>query len=175
MVTEAVGTPAARRSAPARTGLWSWVTTVDHKRIGALYLITTLFFFVSGGLMALAMRIQLEHSSNQVISADSYDRIFTMHGTTMIFLFVVPVMAAFGNYMVPLMIGARDMAFPRLNAASLWLLILGGLVMYTGFVWAPPTPAGPATRRSPSSRPATGSTSGSSASTWSRSAPSSGP
>ena len=73
--------------------------------------------------------------NNQVISADAYDRIFTMHGTTMVFLFVVPVMAAFGNYMVPLMIGARDMAFPRLNAASLWLLILGGLVMYLGFLW----------------------------------------
>src|SRR5580765_6576832 len=135
MVTEAVASPAAGRSAPARTGFWSWVTTVDHKRIGALYLITTLFFFVTGGLMALAMRLQLEHSSNQVIAADAYDRIFTMHGTTMVFLFVLPVMAAFGNYMVPLMIGARDMAFPRLNAASLWLLILGGLVMYLGFVF----------------------------------------
>src|SRR5689334_1571735 len=130
MVTEAVATPAASRPAPERTGLWSWVTTVDHKRIGIMYLITTLFFFVAGGLMALAMRLQLEHSSNQVVSADAYDRLFTMHGTTMIFLFVVPIMAAFGNYLVPLMIGARDMAFPRLNAASLWLLILGGLVMY---------------------------------------------
>src|SRR6266536_3267272 len=117
MVSEAVAAPAARR-APSRTGFWSWVTTVDHKRIGALYLITTLFFFVTGGLMALAMRLQLEHSNNQVVSADAYDRLFTMHGTTMIFLFVVPIAAAFGNYMVPLMIGARDMAFPRLNAAS---------------------------------------------------------
>src|SRR6185436_13552484 len=135
MVTEAVASPAAGRAAPARTGFWSWVTTVDHKRIGALYLITTLFFFVTGGLMALAMRLQLEHSSNQVISADSYDRIFTMHGTTMVFLFVVPVMAAFGNYIVPLQIGARDMAFPKLNAASLWLLVFGGLAMYSSFLF----------------------------------------
>ena len=173
MVTEAVASPAAARHAPARSGFWSWVTTVDHKRIGALYLIMTLFFFVTGGLMALAMRIQLEHANNQVISADAYDRIFTMHGTTMVFLFVVPVMAAFGNYMVPLMIGARDMAFPRLNAASLWLLILGGLVMYSGFVWGGGRRRrglDRPTRRSRCSRPGTGSTSGSSASTSSPSA-----
>jgi cytochrome c oxidase subunit I len=134
MVTEA--TPAAPPVAvrPA-TGLWSWVTTVDHKRIGILYLFTTFFFFAVGGLMALVIRLQLEHANNQVVSAESYDRLFTMHGTTMIFLFVVPVMAAFGNYLVPLQIGARDMAFPRLNAASYWLLLFGGLVMYSSFVW----------------------------------------
>src|SRR5919198_4992257 len=134
MVSEAITAPGARQ-AQARTGFWSWVTTVDHKRIGVLYLVATLFFFVAGGLIALAMRLQLEHSNNQVVSADAYNRIFTMPGTTMVFLFVVPVMAAFGNYLVPLMIGARDMAFPRLNAASLWLLIFGGLLLYLGFIW----------------------------------------
>src|SRR6266581_4064872 len=113
MVSEAVSRPVAAGHAPAASGFRSWIATVDHKRIGVLYLVTTLFFFVAGGLMALAMRIQLEHSSNQVVSPDSYDRLFTMHGTTMVFLFVVPIMAAFGNYLVPLMIGARDMAFPR--------------------------------------------------------------
>jgi len=111
------------------------VTTVDHKRIGIMYLYTTFFFFAVGGLMALAIRLQLEHANNQVVSAESYDRLFTMHGTTMIFLFVIPVMAAFGNYLVPLQIGARDMAFPRLNAASYWLVLFGGIVMYSSFLW----------------------------------------
>jgi cytochrome c oxidase subunit 1 len=111
------------------------VTTVDHKRIGIMYLFTTFFFFAAGGLMALVIRLQLEHANNQVVSAEAYDQLFTMHGTTMIFLFVVPVMAGFGNYLVPLQIGARDMAFPKLNAASFWLLLAGGLVMYSSFVW----------------------------------------
>ena len=106
MATEAHTAPHAAPTRPA-TGAWSWVTTVDHKRIGILYLYTTFFFFAVGGLMALAIRLQLEHANNQVVSAESYDRLFTMHGTTMIFLFVVPVMAAFGNYLVPLQIGAR--------------------------------------------------------------------
>jgi cytochrome c oxidase subunit 1 len=134
MVTEAAPVAPPAAAAPA-TGPWSWVTTVDHKRIGILYLYTTFFFFAVGGLMALVIRLQLEHANNQVVSAEAYDRLFTMHGTTMIFLFVVPVMAGFGNYLVPLQIGARDMAFPRLNAASFWLLLFGGLVMYSSFVW----------------------------------------
>jgi cytochrome c oxidase subunit I len=132
MVTEAV--PHKGTARPA-SGFWSWVTTVDHKRIGIMYLYATFFFFAAGGLMALAIRLQLEHANNQVVSAEAYDQLFTMHGTTMIFLFVVPVMAAFGNYLVPLQIGARDMAFPRLNAASLWLLLFGGIVMYSSFLW----------------------------------------
>jgi cytochrome c oxidase subunit I len=116
-------------------GLRSWLVTVDHKRIGIMYLITTLFFFLTGGLMALVIRLQLETSNGTVVSADKYDQIFTMHGTTMIFLFVVPVMAAFGNYIVPLQIGARDMAFPKLNAASFWLLLFGGITMYSSFLF----------------------------------------
>jgi cytochrome c oxidase subunit 1 len=137
MVTEAdaPSIPARPAPAPRPTGLWSWVTTVDHKRIGIMYLFTTFFFFAAGGLMALVIRLQLEHANNQVVSAEAYDQLFTMHGTTMIFLFVVPVMAGFGNYLVPLQIGARDMAFPKLNAASFWLLLAGGLVMYSSFVW----------------------------------------
>jgi cytochrome c oxidase subunit I len=132
MVTEAHPAPI---SAPRPTGLWSWVTTVDHKRIGIMYLFTTFFFFAAGGLMALVIRLQLEHANNTVVSAEQYNQLFTMHGTTMIFLFVVPVMAGFGNYLVPLQIGARDMAFPKLNAASFWLLLAGGIVMYSSFVW----------------------------------------
>jgi cytochrome c oxidase subunit 1 len=120
----------------------SWLTTVDHKRIGILYLITTLFFFLVGGLMALVMRLQLETSNGSVVSAERYDQLFTMHGTTMIFLFVVPIMAAFGNYMVPLQIGARDMAFPRLNAASYWLLLFGGISLYASFLFGAGPDAG---------------------------------
>jgi cytochrome c oxidase subunit I len=127
--------PAHPAPAPRPSGIWSWVTTVDHKRIGILYLFTTFFFFAAGGLMALVIRLQLEHANNQVVSPQAYNQLFTMHGTTMIFLFVVPVMAGFGNYLVPLQIGARDMAFPKLNAASYWLLLAGGIVMYSSFVW----------------------------------------
>jgi len=137
MVTEPQAPPIPAHPAPAPrpSGIWSWVTTVDHKRIGILYLFTTFFFFAAGGLMALVIRLQLEHANNQVVSPQAYNQLFTMHGTTMIFLFVVPVMAGFGNYLVPLQIGARDMAFPKLNAASYWLLLAGGIVMYSSFVW----------------------------------------
>jgi cytochrome c oxidase subunit I len=100
-----------------------------------MYLVTTFFFFLIGGVFALVLRLQLEHANNTLISAENYNQIMTMHGTTMIFLFVVPVMAGFGNYLVPLQIGARDMAFPRLNALSFWLLLFGGLVLYSGFLW----------------------------------------
>jgi cytochrome c oxidase subunit I len=127
--------PAPPTVSPTGVGLRSWLTTVDHKRIGIMYLVTTLFFFLTGGLMALVIRLQLETSNGTVVTPERYDQIFTMHGTTMIFLFVVPVMAAFGNYIVPLQIGARDMAFPRLNAASFWLLLFGGIVMYSSFLF----------------------------------------
>ena len=100
-----------------------------------MYLLLTAFFFLVGGLLALAIRIQLESSSGTALSPERYDQVFTMHGTTMIFLFVVPIMAAFGNYIVPLQIGARDMAFPRLNAASFWLLLFGGLLLYSSFLF----------------------------------------
>jgi cytochrome c oxidase subunit I len=111
----------------------SWVTTVDHKRIGVLYLVTAFGFFLAAGVMALLMRAQLSQADNHLLTRDSYNELFTIHGTTMIFLFVVPMLAGFGNFLVPLMLGARDMAFPRLNAASYWLFLLGGLVLLGSF------------------------------------------
>jgi cytochrome c oxidase subunit 1 len=110
-----------------------WVTTVDHKRIGVLYLVTSFGFFLAAGVMALLMRAQLSQADNHFITRDSYDELFTIHGTAMVFLFVVPILAGFGNFIVPLMLGARDMAFPRLNAASYWLFLLGGLVILGSF------------------------------------------
>ncbi|MEK7786466.1 MAG: cytochrome c oxidase subunit I, partial [Chloroflexota bacterium] len=120
-------------SQPA-TGPLSWITTVDHKRIGILYLYTTFFFFIVGGLEALIVRTQLAWSNMKFISADVYNQVFTMHGTTMIFLFVIPILAGFGNYFVPLLIGARDMAFPKLNMLSYWLLLFGGIVLNSSFL-----------------------------------------
>jgi len=115
-------------------GVLGWLTTVDHKKIGIMYLYTTFFFFLIGGIMALLIRIQLAEPQNKFITPEQYNQIFTMHGTTMIFLWIIPVWAGFGNYMVPLMIGARDMAFPRINALSFWLIPLGGMTMYAGFL-----------------------------------------
>ncbi len=136
MITEAPPPPQVAASPPeTNNGLVAWLTTVDHKRIGILYLLTTFVFFLIGGILALVIRLQLEHTNNTLVSAEAYNQVMTMHGTTMIFLFVVPVMAGFGNYLVPLQIGARDMAFPRLNALSFWLLLFGAVVLYTGFVW----------------------------------------
>jgi cytochrome c oxidase subunit 1 len=111
----------------------SWVTTTDHKRIGILYIATSLAFFIAGGLIALVMRAQLASSDADVVSGQTYSELFTMHGTTMIFLVVVPVWAGFANYLVPLMIGARDMAFPKLNAFSYWMFLLGGIVLYSSW------------------------------------------
>src|SRR3954469_4619039 len=111
----------------------SWLVTVDHKRIGILYICTAVFFFFAGGVMALLMRAQLATPNETFLTRQRYDQVMTMHGTTMIFLVVVPILAGFGNYLVPLMIGARDMAFPRLNALSYWLYALGGVVLYLSF------------------------------------------
>jgi cytochrome c oxidase subunit I len=120
---------------PAAThGLASWLTTVDHKRIGVLYGLTAFFFFLVGGVEALILRIQLATPNNAFIDAETYDQLFTMHGTTMIFLVVMPLSSAFFNYMIPLMIGARDVAFPRLNAFSYWTFLLGGLFLTSSFV-----------------------------------------
>jgi cytochrome c oxidase subunit 1 len=112
----------------------SWLTTLDHKRIGILYIVTAFGFFFAAGLMALLMRAQLAQADQEFITQNSYNQLFTVHGTMMIFLFVVPILAGFGNYLVPLMIGARDMAFPRLNAMSYWLFLLGGLVILSSFL-----------------------------------------
>src|SRR4051794_25137041 len=111
----------------------SWLTTVDHKRIGILYICTALLFFAIGGVFALLIRAQLATPDEHIVTKNSYNAVVTMHGTTMIFLVIVPILAGFGNYLVPLMIGARDMAFPRLNALSYWFYALGGVVLYMSF------------------------------------------
>jgi cytochrome c oxidase subunit 1 len=111
----------------------SWLTTVDHKRIGVLYLVTAFGFFLLAGVMAMLMRAQLSQADNHILTRDGYNQLFTIHGTMMVFLFVVPILAGFGNFVVPLMLGARDMAFPRLNAASYWLFVIGGFVLLSSF------------------------------------------
>ena len=117
------------------SGLLSWLMTVDHKRIGIMYLVTAFLFFLVGGTEALLMRLQLAQPNGKVLTPDQYNQIFTMHGTTMIFLVVMPLAAGFGNYFVPLLIGARDMAFPKLNALSYWTYLFAGIFMYSSFLF----------------------------------------
>lgn len=112
----------------------SWLTTVDHKKIGILYIASTFFFFLLSGIFALVIRLQLVAPDMKLVDQNLYNELFTMHGTGMIFLFIIPMLVGFGNYIIPLQIGARDMAFPRLNAFSLWLLIFAGIVMEGGFL-----------------------------------------
>jgi cytochrome c oxidase subunit I len=116
------------------TGALSWISTVDHKRIGVLYLWTALVFFAIGGSEALLIRLQLARPTSNVVGPEAFNQLFTMHGTTMIFLVVMPTLVGFANYLVPLMIGARDMAFPRLNALSYWLFPFGGLLLHVSLV-----------------------------------------
>jgi cytochrome c oxidase subunit I len=120
--------PAA--SPPFTLRLHDWVTTVDHKRLGILYVLYGLLFLMVGGIEATIMRLQLIRPHNDLVSPQVFNRLFTMHGTTMIFFMVMPVLFGFANYFVPLMIGARDMAYPRLNAFSFWMTALGGLLLY---------------------------------------------
>jgi cytochrome c oxidase subunit 1 len=110
-----------------------WLVTTDHKRIGILYISTSLLFFVGGGILAMLMRSQLATPREHFITRDSYNELFTLHGTVMVFLVVVPILAGFGNFLVPLMIGARDVAFPRLNAMSYWFFLFGGLTLFLSF------------------------------------------
>ncbi|MDP8907805.1 MAG: cytochrome c oxidase subunit I [Chloroflexota bacterium] len=121
------------------TGWLAWLTTTDHKRIGIMYLVATFLFFIMGGVEALMMRLQLGQAQNAIMDGTTYNGLLSLHGTTMIFLFIVPVLAGFGNYFVPLMIGARDMAFPKLNAMSFWLLLFGGIAFYMSLFFEPPT------------------------------------
>jgi cytochrome c oxidase subunit I len=134
----ATATVPARRGGILRrptstTGFWSWFTTIDHKKIGLLYGYTAFTFFIIGGLEALVIRAQLARPDQTLVNAAQYNQIFTMHGLTMIFLFVMPMSAAFFNYLIPLMIGARDVAFPRLNAFSYWVFLVGGLFLYSSW------------------------------------------
>jgi cytochrome c oxidase subunit I len=121
-----------------RTGWTAWLTTTDHKKIGIMYLATVLLFFIVGGVEALLMRTQLASPDNTILNPEKYNYILTLHGTTMIFLVVVPVWAGLANYLLPLMLGARDVAFPRLNAWSYWMFLFGGLALYGSIFWAPP-------------------------------------
>jgi len=114
-------------------GVWSWMTSVDHKRVGVLYGVTAFVFFLIGGMEALLIRLQLAKPNGTILSAEAYNQLFTMHGTTMVFLVIMPMSAAFFNYLVPLQIGARDVAFPRLNAFSYWLFLFGGIFIYSSF------------------------------------------
>ncbi|MDP9074003.1 MAG: cytochrome c oxidase subunit I [Actinomycetota bacterium] len=129
-----VGSPFLKR--PKETeGFWGWITTVDHKKLGILYCATGFVFFLLGGMEALLIRLQLARPNGHVLSANQYNQVFTMHGTTMVFLVIMPVSVGFANYMVPLQIGARDVAFPRLNAFSYWLFLFGGLFLYSSFLF----------------------------------------
>ncbi len=111
----------------------NWICRIDHKRIGVLYLLSSLIFFLAGGMEAMALRAQLALPNLKLLTPQAYNQIFTMHGTTMIFLVMMPVLTGFGVYMVPLMIGASEMAFPRLNALSFWLQLCGGILLYLSF------------------------------------------
>src|SRR6188768_2043780 len=117
------------------TGWRSWVTTVDHKRIGIMYGAAGLVFFLVAGFEALLIRIQLARPDGSLLSAEVYNQVFTMHGVTMIFLVAMPLGSAFANYFIPLQIGARDVAFPRLNALSFWCFLAGGLFLNSSWIF----------------------------------------
>jgi cytochrome c oxidase subunit 1 len=131
-----LGWPAQVASPPVVSRLHGWITTVDHKRLGIMYILYALVFLVIGGIEATIMRIQLVVPHNNFVSPQVFNQMFTMHGTTMIFFVAMPIVFGFGNYLVPLMIGARDMAFPRLNAFSFWMTAFGGLLLYFSLVGA---------------------------------------
>src|SRR5581483_6175853 len=114
--------------------LYRWVATVDHKKLGLMYMASAIIFLLVAGLMAAVMRWQLAFPNGHVVSPSTYNRLFTMHGTTMVFLVGMPIVAGLSNYLVPLMIGARDMAFPRLNAFSFWIFLFGGLLLYFSYL-----------------------------------------
>ncbi len=131
---EAKPVPRWLRRPRETTGAFSWITTVDHKKIGILYGATALLFLLVGGIEALLIRVQLWGPNGTVLTSNQYNQIFTMHGTTMIFLMGMPLSIAFGNYLIPLMIGARDVAFPRINMFGYWVFLLGGLFLYSSFI-----------------------------------------
>ncbi|MBV9763033.1 MAG: cytochrome c oxidase subunit I [Acidobacteriaceae bacterium] len=114
--------------------LYKWVATVDHKRLGLMYVASALIFLIVAGIMATVMRVQLMFPNGHVVGPDTFNRLFTMHGTSMVFLVGMPMVAGFANYLVPLMIGARDMAFPRLNSFGFWIFLLGGLLLYYSYL-----------------------------------------
>ena len=117
-----------------KPGLYGWISSVDHKSIGIRYLVTSFIFLILGGLEALLMRIQLAQPGEHVVTAEQYNQLFSMHGITMIFLYALPVLSGFSNFLFPLVLGARDMAFPRLNAFSYWIYLGAGLFLYASFL-----------------------------------------
>jgi len=133
---------AAHGISPRRHPIAVWLTTTDHKKIGIMYLVNSYFWFGVAGLLAVFIRAELAQPGTQYFGEERYNQLFTMHGTTMIFLFVIPMLAGFGNYIVPLQIGALDMAFPRVNALSFWMLPLAGLVLYSSYLLGGPADAG---------------------------------
>jgi cytochrome c oxidase subunit 1 len=114
-------------------GLWGALATVNHKRVSIRYIVTTLVFFALAGALALVMRTQLARADNDLVGPDLYNQLFSMHGSAMMFLFAVPVMEAVALYLLPLMLGTRNVAFPRLNAYGYWLFLFGGLMSFTVF------------------------------------------
>src|SRR5579862_9708503 len=132
MSSDAIAIQTASR--PWLETLHEWVTTVDHKRLGVLYIVYALCFLMVGGIEATVIRIQLIRPHNDFVSPQVFNRMFTVHGTTMIFFVAMPILFGFANYLVPLMIGARDMAFPRLNAFGFWLTAFGGLLLYFSLI-----------------------------------------
>src|SRR3954447_9091333 len=117
-----------------KTGWRAWVSTVDHKKIRIMYGAAALFFLLIGGFEALLIRTQLWAPRQHILSAEAYNQVYTMHGTTMVFLVVMPIGAAFANYLMPLQIGARDVAFPRINAFSFWAFVFGGIFLNTSWL-----------------------------------------
>ena len=129
--------PAAETSLPFTARLHELVVTVDHKKLGLMYIGSALFFFVVAGSLASVIRMQLVLPNNNLVGPGTFNRLFTMHGTSMVFLFGMPMIAGLMNYLVPLMIGARDMAFPRLNAFGFWMFLFGGVLLYSSYLTAP--------------------------------------
>jgi len=118
-----------------RSGLYEWLTTTDHKKIGIMYVINSFLFFLIGGFFALGVRAELARPGLQIFTNEHvYNEFFSIHATVMIFLFIIPMLAGLGNYIVPLQIGAPDMAFPRVNALSFWMLPMGGILLLAGFL-----------------------------------------
>ena len=122
------------RTFTGKSGLWGWLTTTDHARLAKRYIITAFCFFLLGGIDAAMMRLQLSRPENHVLGPDLYNQFFSMHGTTMMFLFAVPVMTAMGLYFVPLMVGTRNVPFPRANAFGYFCYLIGGLFLYVEFL-----------------------------------------